>query len=64
MCWNMIFGFEPFGTGIGAAGANVRLDSLFACSISFWLGGCRNGIGTAMPNGVLGLSSALSGLFS
>lgn len=65
MCWKTRLGLEPLGTGMGAAGANVRLDCWFAWRISFWEGGCRRGIGTAMlPKGVLGLSTALRGLFS
>jgi hypothetical protein len=64
MCWNMMFGFALFGSGMGADGASCAFACRLACRISFWVGGCLNGIGTAMPNGVLGLSTALSGLFS
>jgi hypothetical protein len=64
MCWNMMFGFAPFGSGMGADGASCAFAFRFACIISFWVGGCLSGIGTAMPKGVLGLSTALSGLFS
>ena len=53
------------GTGMGAAGARVRFDCWFAWRISFCEGGCRSGMGTAMlAKGVLGLSTALSGLLS
>jgi len=64
MCWNMMLGFAPFGNGMGAAGANCAFACRFCCRISFCVGGCRDDIGTAMPKGVLGLSTALSGLFS
>jgi hypothetical protein len=59
-----MLGFAPLGSGMGADGASWAFAVRFACMISFWLGGCRRGIGTAMPKGVLGLSTALSGLFS
>jgi hypothetical protein len=52
------------GSGMGAEGASCAFAWRLACMISFWLGGCLKGMGTAMPNGVLGLSTALSGLFS
>ena len=47
------------GTGMGAAGARVRLDCWLACRMSFCEGGWRSGMGTAMAKGVLGLSRAL-----
>jgi hypothetical protein len=59
-----MFEFVPLGSGMGAEGASCALALRLACMISFWDGGCRNGIGTAMPKGVLGLSTALRGLFS
>jgi hypothetical protein len=59
-----MLGFAPLGSGMGAAGASVAFACLLACCISFCVGGCLSGIGTAMPKGVLGLSTALSGLFS
>ena len=59
-----MLGLALFGSGMGADGARVAFACRLACRISFWVGGCRNGMGTAMPKGVLGLSTALSGLFS
>jgi len=61
-----MFGFAPIGTWMGAAGANCAFACLFCCRISFWLGGCLEDIGAVMPcpKGVLGLSTALRGLFS
>jgi hypothetical protein len=64
MCWKIMFGLGPLGPGIGAAGASDLFPCWFAWRISFCDGGCRSGIGTAMPNGVFGLSTALRGLFS
>lgn len=62
MCWNMTLGFAPFGSGIGAEGASCVFA--WRLAISFCEGGCLDDIGTAMPKGVLGLSTALRGLFS